>query len=533
MNSDSNRKSVSFSGSPFSSRFSPPPGHEPIVSALRQKQYRTAERLALDLLQSSPLSAQLWCWLGEALLHQGFGKAARRVFDRAWLLDPFAAWTETAYRALERTPPGADRPDIEELLAVPETKVTAAVLVRDEKERIVRCLNSLLAAVDEIVVIDTGSCDGTVDQVRALFPGVKLVEIGWDNDFAAARNAGLKHCSGEWVLWVDADEYLHPDDVPNVRTAAGLFRGHAPAALLCIGQINELRKGDARTNYSMVRMFETDRPFRFFGRVHEQVEYAGESAYGNANGSAAGSAAGASVEAASAAENTAGSTAGAAVHLSVRIRVFHDGYAPEVMRDKNKWQRNIELLKQSIAEDSENPAWWFFLARETMGLGDRELALDFFRTAERLAEREPAFARKTEMYMHMAGICSAGQDWTAAEQYCRKALALEPEYPDAHFLLAQIRLRQSAELMREAEQCVRRARESAAVYRGAAPADDGIPRWKAGSMLGDLALRSGNLAQAKALYAALHRRNPDTPGIREKLAYIEGQRRQLNADGSP
>src|SRR5512134_3132536 len=82
------------------------------------------------------------------------------------------------------------------------------------------CLESARGAVDEVVVVDTGSSDRTRELARAA--GAKVVEWAWRDDFAAARNEALRHATGGWILVLDADERLAPGAAAALRrTVAG------------------------------------------------------------------------------------------------------------------------------------------------------------------------------------------------------------------------------------------------------------------------------------------------------------------------
>src|SRR4051794_16492566 len=85
----------------------------------------------------------------------------------------------------------------------------ACLIVRDEADRLSACLNALRGLADEIVVLDTGSTDDTVATARRL--GATVIEGEWHDDFAAARNVALDHCSAEWIVHVDADEIVGGD----------------------------------------------------------------------------------------------------------------------------------------------------------------------------------------------------------------------------------------------------------------------------------------------------------------------------------
>src|SRR5436309_8928498 len=92
------------------------------------------------------------------------------------------------------------------------------MIVRNEAARLAACLDSAGPAVDEIVVVDTGSTDGTQALARA--EGARVVEWSWRDDFAAARNQALALARGPWVLVLDGDERLAPGAAARVRELA-------------------------------------------------------------------------------------------------------------------------------------------------------------------------------------------------------------------------------------------------------------------------------------------------------------------------
>lgn len=95
--------------------------------------------------------------------------------------------------------------------------LSLAMIVKDEEVFLGRCLQSVRGLVDEMVVVDTGSTDATVD--LATQAGARVFHFPWGNDFAAARNESLRHCTGDWVLVLDADESVDALDHPRIREA--------------------------------------------------------------------------------------------------------------------------------------------------------------------------------------------------------------------------------------------------------------------------------------------------------------------------
>lgn len=87
-------------------------------------------------------------------------------------------------------------------------KLSLCMIVKDEEEALPQCLKSVQGVVDEMVVVDTGSTDRTVEVARQY--GTRVYSFTWNHDFAAARNESLQYASGEWILVLDADEVLEP-----------------------------------------------------------------------------------------------------------------------------------------------------------------------------------------------------------------------------------------------------------------------------------------------------------------------------------
>ena len=91
-------------------------------------------------------------------------------------------------------------------------KISACLIVKNEEEMLEPCLKSLQGVVDEIIVVDTGSTDGTIDIIKKY--DCNLQHFEWINDFAAARNYAKSFATGDFMLVIDADERAEPSCVP-------------------------------------------------------------------------------------------------------------------------------------------------------------------------------------------------------------------------------------------------------------------------------------------------------------------------------
>lgn len=219
--------------------------------------------------------------------------------------------------------------------------LSACIIARDEEERLPRCLASLAGVVDEIVVVDTGSKDATMDIARKA--GARVSQLAWCGDFAAARNAALDAAAGQWVLSIDADEWIQPSGRPiDVLTR--------PDSTIAYRVTIENQLDGGRIDRERVtRLFRRLPCIRYSGRIHEQVTQT------------------------VAAEVSAGR--GRWLDLA-GWSIAHDGYQEAVMIARDKRARNITLLQQAVAEDANDIYLRYKLAMELgMPIGQSQLGL--------------------------------------------------------------------------------------------------------------------------------------------------------------
>ena len=206
--------------------------------------------------------------------------------------------------------------------------LSACLIVRDEAKRLPRCLRSLQGVVDEIVVLDTGSTDDTIAIARGF--GAKVETFAWVDDFSAARNAALALATGDWVLAIDADEWI--------SSAAGLSVRMAEKDVLAyrIKLVNHLDAA-RREPESLTRLFRRRPDIRFRGRIHEQVTESVAALVGEGRGR----------------------------WLAYESFVIeHDGYLESTKTEKDKRARNIALLERALSEDPGDTYVRYKLATE-------------------------------------------------------------------------------------------------------------------------------------------------------------------------
>ena len=98
-------------------------------------------------------------------------------------------------------------------------KLSVCYIVRNEAKVLERSLKSILAVADEIIVVDTGSTDET--KAIALRYTANVFDFAWADDFSLARNVSFAHATGNYVMWMDADDVLFPQDAQILCKAKG------------------------------------------------------------------------------------------------------------------------------------------------------------------------------------------------------------------------------------------------------------------------------------------------------------------------
>jgi tetratricopeptide (TPR) repeat protein len=221
---------------------------------------------------------------------------------------------------------------------VRDVLLSAAMIVRDEESVLEDCLRSIRELVDEIVVVDTGSSDGS-KRVAERF-GARIVDFGWRDDFSAARNEALAHARGDWILYIDADERLRPASRSSVELLL------ADELAICHTVLFRPQRG--YTRYREYRLFRNDPRIRFQGVIHETMLPA--------------------------IREVAARDGRRIAHSELAID--HVGYDHDEPR---KHRRNLPLLRARLARDPDHVFSWHHLGRTLAALGDGDGAAEAWR----------------------------------------------------------------------------------------------------------------------------------------------------------
>jgi glycosyltransferase involved in cell wall biosynthesis len=263
------------------------------------------------------------------------------------------------------------------------TKLSLALIARNEARCLARCLGSVRDIVQEMVVVDTGSTDDTLRIAREF--NAKVVNFAWIDDFSAARNCALQQATGDWVLVLDADEYASE---ALAREIAGFIRGRPAVGRLKV--VSEFRRNNQtlRSQTFISRLFP--RGARFEGCIHEQL-------------------------------------VSALPRVNLHGELWHDGYL-----EAGKSDRNVKMLEHELERSPENAYYLFQLALEYSSLNQAEKAFHCLQRAYPLLRPEDSFAPNSVVdYLYAAMEL---KQFEAGLGVIERSGRLLEDFPDFHLV---------------------------------------------------------------------------------------------------
>lgn len=253
-------------------------------------------------------------------------------------------------------------------------KITVALIVKNEKDHIETVLESVRGA-DEIIVCDTGSTDNTVDLAKKYTDKI-YTDYTWNDDFAEARNHALSKSTGDWVLSIDADEYLEEGGVEKIRqliqnTTNKTFK----VKLQSKGQIHH-----------SPRLFINDRTVKWVGKAHETLSVIEDN--------------------------------------KTDVQITY-GYSTAHQLDPD---RMLRILQKSVDETPTSARDLYYLAREHYYRKDYPKAIEVFEECLKYSKWNPERA-DTHLYIARSSFYSGQGD--KARTHCLQAININPDFKEA------------------------------------------------------------------------------------------------------
>jgi tetratricopeptide (TPR) repeat protein len=359
------------------------------------------------------------------------------------------------------------------------------MIVKDEEEMLPRCLSAVREWVDELVVVDTGSTDRTREIAQEF--DAKLIDFEWTGSFSDARNASFDAASGDWLMFLDADEVLVEGDGERLRALTGQTWREA-FYLLETNHTGTMEDGTAVT-HNALRVFRNRPGLRFEGRIHEQIA------------------------------QHLPAFLPERLHVS-DVRIDHFGYLGAVRDAKEKSRRNIELLERQVHEGLDTPFLAFNLGSEYAAAGDNERALEKFESSWERVAGDPHIATYG-FVPSLAGRLVRALRTTGRLQQARRrgdqVLRLFPRFTDVLMeqAIAAASLGDHATAIAELERCLEWG-DAPSTYS----ATKGSGTYLAMATLAEVHRSAGDLARAEELLREVRSEHPVFLGAVEPLTRL-------------
>ena len=236
--------------------------------------------------------------------------------------------------------------------------ISVCMIVKNEEKDLPRLLETIHDAVDEIIVVDTGSTDRTKEIASAY--KAKVYDFPWINDFSAARNESLKYATKDYILWLDADDTIEKQDIAKLRFHIKNNIGTA----IFIHLLD--RRPNAEYVSIQLRAFPNHLGLKFSGKVHEQISLDVEKM--------------------------------GIKYSTCPIKVIHLGYdsLPSIT---GKLTRNINILLEELKEKPDDYLVNLHLAKTYLGLEKIEESRPFTDKAVELVKQNKANVSKENSFI--------------------------------------------------------------------------------------------------------------------------------------
>ncbi|MFZ7103650.1 MAG: glycosyltransferase [Peptococcaceae bacterium] len=275
-------------------------------------------------------------------------------------------------------------------------KLSVCMITKDEENNIFRCLKSIKKIADEIVLVDSGSLDNTLEIAQNF--KCKIIELLWCDDFSFARNIALDAAQGDWILVIDADEELTKNSADEIRE----LMNNAQAEGYYV-QINNILENGYVLKESAVRLFRNRKNYRFSGKVCEQVL------------------------------PSIRRTRADSIYNSDQV-INHFGYHEEYITEK--LSRKIRILRKELAQDPVNPYLLANSGNVSYLLRDYQRAINYYQEALINLTGDESYV--PVVYRNLALSYLQEHDYEKSELIIKRGLERFKEYTDLYYLYGNL-----------------------------------------------------------------------------------------------
>jgi glycosyltransferase involved in cell wall biosynthesis len=278
-------------------------------------------------------------------------------------------------------------------------KLSLCMIVKDEAFLIRRCLESVRDVTDEIIVIDTGSTDDT-PQIAAEF-GAQVHHIPWQDNFSEARNHSLELASGDWILFLDADEELAVQSKDILRQVINDDQNEG-YLIKILNRIDDENWNEVRPDL-VFRLFKNRPEYRFQNAIHEQIT-----------------------------DSILDQNPQAQFKVCENIIIWHDGFRKQLIKAKDKRNRNLRLLYRELEWNPTNSMLRFHYGEELFIAKQYREALIELKKASEGVDPHTHYVPKLLRYIITAHLVL--EEHGTAIQMIKYGLSHLPFFADLHYI---------------------------------------------------------------------------------------------------
>lgn len=226
------------------------------------------------------------------------------------------------------------------------TSISACAIMKNEISHVEAWLNNVRVFAQEIIVVDTGSTDGT-NEFLAKQTDVKVINYEWQYDFAQAKNVALQEATGAWLVFTDADEFFYqPENIIEYLRQLNKQSSDIDVVFCPIDNIDADSNNEIINSDVVPRIIRNHVEIKYMGAVHEQLTKGGEP-WQNIK----------------------------YIVADRKMAIRHTGYSTKVI--PFKYQRNYEILQQVMGKSHKPEMYYGFLSESLLGLEKYQEALEY------------------------------------------------------------------------------------------------------------------------------------------------------------
>lgn len=271
------------------------------------------------------------------------------------------------------------------------------MIVKNEEKNIKRCLDSIESIADEIIIVDTGSNDETLNICSNY--NAKVINHKWKNDFSEARNVSLEYATKDYILFLDADEEISKEDLGKLKallSSKKLSEGY-------FFRLTNIINGTEVGEYVVFRFFKNKRKYRFRGKVHEQIA------------------------------NCIQKHNKDKCIENIDIKIYHYGYDPNKVNIESKYKRNMGILN-TYTEEEKDAYYFYVLGNEYARITDFKSAIESYEKSLDLMELKYNYVFYPYLILNIVKAYSNEKQFYESIKFIEEIRLSIPNFKDLYFM---------------------------------------------------------------------------------------------------